>query len=217
MPIHRLSDARLVRRSQQGDRDAFVVFLQRYDRRLRGLVYALVTSEAVMDRVLRAAYLRAWREIVRIGGDEDPATWLYRLAYNGCIDELRHEAARADRPGGAPARAATPAAEEDDPLAAALAALTPEQRVAVVLVDREGFAPEGDARIAGVTPEQFEERVAVGRAALVDALPTAAPRRRDAPGRSRPRGGRSRPRAAAQAVHVGSNGSSNGAEPGSEA
>ena len=41
MPIHRLSDARLVRRSQQGDRDAFVVFLQRYDHRLRGLVYAL--------------------------------------------------------------------------------------------------------------------------------------------------------------------------------
>lgn len=185
VPIHRLSDARLVKRSQQGDRDAFVVFLQRYDHRLRGLVYALLAAEPAMDRVLRTAYLRAWREIVRIGSDEDPGTWLYRLAYNGCIDELRHEAARAEREG--PGAVRSEAAEEDDPLAAALAALTPEQRVAVVLVDREGFAEEGAARIAGLSPAQFAERLAVGRAALVDALPTAAPRRRDAPGRAQPR------------------------------
>jgi RNA polymerase sigma-70 factor, ECF subfamily len=221
VPIHRLSDARLVRRSQQGDRDAFVAFLQRYDRRLRGLVYALVTSEAAMDRVLRTAYLRAWREIVRVGSDDDPSTWLYRLAYNGCIDELRHESARAERrPSAAHAKA-----EEDDPLAAALAALTPEQRLAVVLVDREGFAHEGAARIAGVPVERFEERLAVGRAALVDTLPTAAPRRRDAPGRNRTRheGSRRRPAPASPAaapvgsVAAGPNGSEQPGEQGSEA
>ncbi len=166
------------------------MFLQRYDTRLRGMAYALVTSMPVMDRVLRTAYLRAWREVVRVLPGEDASAWLYRLVYNGCIDELRHEAARADRPGARADRSAragrlAQAAGEDDPLAAALARLTPEQRVAVVLVDREGFPPEGAARIAGVDEQGFAERLAVGRAALVDALPTAAPRRRDAPGRTR--------------------------------
>jgi RNA polymerase sigma-70 factor, ECF subfamily len=180
VPIHRLSDARLVRRSQEGDRDAFLVFLQRYDHRLRGMAYALVTSSAVMDRVLRTAYLRAWREIVRVGPGEDPKGWLYRLAYNGCIDELRREAPSPSSSSSSSSSSVAHPVDEDDPLAAALAALTPEQRVAVVLVDREGFPPEGAARIAGVDATAFAERLAVGRAALVDALPTAAPRRRDA-------------------------------------
>lgn len=186
VPIHRLSDTRLVRRSQQGDRDAFLVFLQRYDHRLRGMAYALVTSSAVMDGVLRTAYLRAWREIVRVRPGEDPKGWLYRLAYNACIDELRREASRSS------SRAPV---DEDDPLAAALAALTPEQRVAVVLVDREGFAPEGAARIAGVDTATFAERLAVGRAALVETLPTAAPKRSGTTGATRSRtGGRRRSR-----------------------
>ena len=193
VPIHRLSDARLVRRSQQGDRDAFLVFLRRYDHRLRGMAYALVTSSVVMDRVLRTAYLRAWREIVRVGPGEDPKGWLYRLAYNGCIDELRREGSSSSAASSSSAVAHP--VDEDDPLAAALAALTPEQRVAVVLVDREGFPPEGAARIAGVDATTFAERLAVGRAALVEALPTAAPRRSEATGGAGSRtGGRRRSR-----------------------
>ena len=97
MPIDRLSDSRLVRRSQQGDRDAFMVLLQRYDHRLRGLAYALVTGEAGMDRVLRTAYLRAWREVVRAEIADDAGSWLYRMVYNACIDELRRERSRLDR------------------------------------------------------------------------------------------------------------------------
>src|ERR687897_1445340 len=97
MPTHRLSDSRLVRRSQQGDGDAFMVLLQRYDHRLRGLAYALVTGEAAMDRVLRTAYLRAWREVVRAEIADDAGSWLYRMVYNACIDELRRERNRLDR------------------------------------------------------------------------------------------------------------------------
>src|SRR5919106_1331996 len=50
VPIHRLSDSRLIRRSQQGDRDAFAALVQRYDERLRGLTYALVVGEEAMRR-----------------------------------------------------------------------------------------------------------------------------------------------------------------------
>jgi len=214
MPIHRLSDSRLVRRSQQGDGDAFMVLLQRYDHRLRGLAYALVTGEAAMDRVLRTAYLRAWREVVRAEIADDAGSWLYRMVYNACIDELRRERSRLDRldaTGSVPGEAAHVAAgltsgahaavaDVDDPLAMALAALTPEERLAVVMVDREGFTPSGAARIVGVPQDLFDERLISGRARLTAALPTIAPRRRNPPPATRRRRPRPTPAPPASAA-----------------
>jgi RNA polymerase sigma factor (sigma-70 family) len=87
-------DARLVRRSQQGDRRAFRALLTRYDWRLRGLTHALLLDPERVDAVLRVAYVRAWREVVRIDPRQNAAAWLYRLVYNACIDGLRRESTR---------------------------------------------------------------------------------------------------------------------------
>jgi RNA polymerase sigma-70 factor, ECF subfamily len=87
-------DARLVRRSQQGDRRAFRALLTRYDWRLRGLAHALLLDPERVDAVLRVAYVRAWREVVRIDPRQNAAAWLYRLVYNACIDGLRRESTR---------------------------------------------------------------------------------------------------------------------------
>jgi RNA polymerase sigma-70 factor (ECF subfamily) len=191
-------DTRLVRRSQQGDRRAFRALLTRYDWRLRGLAHALLLDPERVDAVLRAAYVRAWREVVRIDPREDAAAWLYRLVYNACIDGLRRESTRI---GAAPPTAPDVADTADadvavvaaDPPAQpqptggngdmpattggrraqvveALAALAPADRVAVVLVDREGFAPEAAARILGLTPEVVQARLVGARVRLTNQL-----------------------------------------------
>ena len=191
-------DTRLVRRSQQGDRRAFRALLTRYDWRLRGLAHALLLDPERVDAVLRAAYVRAWREVVRIDPREDAAAWLYRLVYNACIDGLRRESTRI---GAAPPTAPDVADTADadvavvaaDPPAQpqptggngdmpattggrraqvveALAALAPADRVAVVLVDREGFAPEAAARILGLTPEVVQAQLVGARVRLTNQL-----------------------------------------------
>jgi RNA polymerase sigma-70 factor, ECF subfamily len=191
-------DTRLVRRSQQGDRRAFRALLTRYDWRLRGLAHALLLDPEGVDAVLRAAYVRAWREVVRIDPREDAAAWLYRLVYNACIDGLRRESTRI---GAAPPTAPDVADTADtdvtvvaaDPpvqpqpaggngdmpattggrraqVVEALAALAPADRVAVVLVDREGFAPEAAARILGLTPEVVQARLVGARVRLTNQL-----------------------------------------------
>lgn len=195
-------DARLVRRSQQGDRRAFRALLTRYDWRLRGLAHALLLDPGRVDAVLRVAYVRAWREVVRIDPRQDAAAWLYRLVYNACIDGLRRESTRI---GAAPPTAADVAdtvdaadaadaavASADPPVepqpaggngdrpattggrgaqvVEALATLAPADRVAVVLVDREGFAPETAARILGLTREVLQARVVGARARLAKQL-----------------------------------------------
>jgi RNA polymerase sigma factor (sigma-70 family) len=207
----RVSDTSLVRRSQQGDRGAFRALLDRYDWRLHGLAHALLLDPVRVDAVLRVAYIRAWREVVRIDAKDDASAWLYRVAYNACIDVLRRESARAgtappngvaavgphraaatpagraDRPAGTGADAGPPASEgradAHDPdvptaagdvvgdgaqpeLVAALTSLAAADRVAVVLVDREGFAPGAAARILGLTDEVLEARLAGARVRL---------------------------------------------------
>jgi RNA polymerase sigma-70 factor, ECF subfamily len=203
-------DARLVRRSQQGDRRAFRALLTRYDWRLRGLAHALLLDPERVDAVLRVAYVRAWREVVRIDPRQNAAAWLYRLVYNACVDGLRRESTRigaappaapdladtADAVGTANAADAADAdaavASADPPVepepaggngdrpattpgrsaqvVEALATLAPADRVAVVLVDREGFAPETAARILGLTPEVLQARVVGARARLTKQL-----------------------------------------------
>jgi len=198
-------DARLVRRSQQGDRRAFRALLTRYDWRLRGLAHALLLDPERVDAVLRFAYVRAWREVVRIDPRQNAAAWLYRLVYNACIDGLRRESTRIGAaPPAAPdladtadtegtANAADAAVASADPpmepepaggngdrpattggrsaqVVEALATLAPADRVAVVLVDREGFARETAARILGLTPEVLQARVVGARARLTKQL-----------------------------------------------
>ena len=200
-------DARLVRRSQQGDRRAFRALLTRYDWRLGGLAHALLLDPERVDAVLRVAYVRAWREVVRIDPRQNAAAWLYRLVYNACIDGLRRESTRigaappaapdladtADTAGTANAADADAAVASADPpmepepaggngdrpattggrsaqVVEALATLAPADRVAVVLVDREGFAPEAAASILGLTPEVLQARVVGARARLTKQL-----------------------------------------------
>jgi RNA polymerase sigma-70 factor (ECF subfamily) len=161
----RLSDATLVRRSQQGDRRAFGALVNRYDRRLRGLAYALLLDGRQMDAAMSMAYLRAWRDVVRVQPRDDVGPWFYRAVYNACIDQLR----RSEPPQGAGA---------DDGLPGAMASLAPADRVAVVLVEREGFTPASAARILGVSAAVIDTRLELARERLrpfVPETPTPAP------------------------------------------
>jgi RNA polymerase sigma-70 factor (ECF subfamily) len=161
----RLSDATLVRRSQQGDRRAFGALVNRYDSRLRALAYALLLDGRQMDTAMSIAYLRAWRDVVRVQPRDDVGPWFYRAVYNACIDQLR----RSEPPQGA---------GTDDGLPGALASLAPADRVAVVLVEREGFTPASAARILGVSAAVIDTRLELARERLrpfVPEAPTPAP------------------------------------------
>jgi DNA-directed RNA polymerase specialized sigma24 family protein len=167
----RLSDAALVRRSQQGDRRAFGALVARYDRRLRGLAYALLLDAGQMDAALGLAYLRSWRDVLRIKPRDDVGPWLYRAVYNSCIDQLR----RNEAPGGSPRAPVEVPPGAPDGFRAVLGTLVPADRVAVVLVERERFSVSSAARILGVTPDELETRLDVVRDRLTPYVPAPAP------------------------------------------
>jgi len=168
--------AAVLDRARQGDEEAFATIVQVYDRRLRGLAYRVLGDPNRMDDALQEAYVRAFRALPRFRGDAKLSTWLFRITYNACLDEL----ARANKVSHLPldelAEQASEAPEPGDALglreelATALAALAPEERAALVLVDAEGFDYSAAAKTLGIPVGTVASRLSRARSSLRGAL-----------------------------------------------
>jgi RNA polymerase sigma-70 factor (ECF subfamily) len=71
-----------------GDGAAFREIVLRFDSGLRALAFRLLRDRDRMDDVLQEAYLKAFRALPRFHRDARLGTWLYRITYNACLDEL---------------------------------------------------------------------------------------------------------------------------------
>jgi RNA polymerase sigma-70 factor (ECF subfamily) len=164
----------LIRRARRGDPRAFAAVIRLYDQNLRALAYRVLGDRDDMDDALQEAYLDAFRALPRFRGDSELATWLYRIVYNACLDELKRkrnvvplERIR-DRPDP------RPGIDEILPvrsrLAQALGELPPSDRAAVLLVDAYGFDYGSAAEILGVPEGTVGSRLNRARAILHAAL-----------------------------------------------
>jgi RNA polymerase sigma-70 factor (ECF subfamily) len=162
----------LLDRARRGDQEAFVAVIRHYDPGLRTLAYRLLGDRDRMDDALQEAYVKAFRALPRFRGDSKLGTWLYRITYNACLDELKRSHRVVQLPlDEIPERAGSRA----DPgeavvrrhdLAQALAALPPDERAAVLLVDVQGFHYKEAASVLGVPAGTVASRLSRARAAL---------------------------------------------------
>lgn len=83
------SDRELVRRFQDGDRDAFAVLMDRHERRVFNLAYRMVGRREEALEATQEAFLSCFRHLGRFRGDAAFSTWLHRIALNACYDLLR--------------------------------------------------------------------------------------------------------------------------------
>ena len=168
---------RLAAQARAGDGAAFAALVRPHDARLRGLAYHLLGDRDLMDDAMQEAYMRAFTALPRFRGRSSIATWLYRLTYNACIDELRRARRR---PPGAPlhevddSRSPVPDPGElvggRAELRDALMELSPGDRAAVWLVDAVGCDYAEAAAVLDVPEGTVASRLARARAALRRAL-----------------------------------------------
>lgn len=141
--------------------------------RLFRLAARLLGSSADAEDVVQESFVRAYDVLLtgRLGDDID--AWLYRVVANASYDLLRARRVRSDargavseswRPldGQAQGDARVALAE----LEQALAALTADQRVVVVLKDIEGRTSVEIAALLGVSEGAVEQRLVRGRETL---------------------------------------------------
>jgi RNA polymerase sigma-70 factor (ECF subfamily) len=166
----------VLERARAGDQSAFTELVRHYDRGLRALAFRLLGEASRVDDALQEAYVRAFQALGGFERRSAVSTWLYRIAYNACVDELRRAGRRPEDPLELVARAPDPrpGAEaevaERDRIERALAALSPEHRAAVVLVDAQGFDYASAAEALGVAEGTIASRLSTARAALRAAL-----------------------------------------------
>ncbi len=172
-----LSDRVIVERAQRGDHGAFTELVGRHDRRLRTLAGRLLRNPERVDDALQEVYIKAFRTIGRFRGNASVGTWLYRITYNTCLDELRRrQPVLVDddfdppsiEPGPAERYVATSEA------ARMLARLSPDLRATVVLVDGYGLDYADASRLLGVAPGTVASRLNRARRHLRSAIDEAA-------------------------------------------
>jgi RNA polymerase sigma-70 factor (ECF subfamily) len=84
-----LADERLVELSLDGDEDAYGILVRRYQRRLTAFLGQLVGDLELARELSQEAFVRAWSALERFDPRYRFSTWLFRIAHNLGIDQLR--------------------------------------------------------------------------------------------------------------------------------
>jgi RNA polymerase sigma-70 factor (ECF subfamily) len=166
-----VADAELLAAHRAGDPEAFETLASRHERALWAIALHTLGDPHDAADAVQEALVAAYRRAATFRGESSVRTWLGRIVVNACIDRVRHERVRATVPWperDVAARRPDPAAEVATRLAVreALALIPVEQRVAVVLVDMQGYRVTEVAAILGVPPGTVKSRCARGRARL---------------------------------------------------
>jgi len=82
-------DRTLIERAQAGDRSAFELLVQRYDRQVLRLALNVLGSTEDARDVYQEAFLKIYRNLHRFRFECAFYTWIYRIVTNLCLDHLR--------------------------------------------------------------------------------------------------------------------------------
>jgi RNA polymerase sigma-70 factor (ECF subfamily) len=83
-------EAQLIRDSIAGDKLAFAELVRRHRSFVMALVYRLCGDAAQAEDIAQDAFLRVWQALPSFRGQAAFRTWLYRVASNVAIEQLRH-------------------------------------------------------------------------------------------------------------------------------
>jgi RNA polymerase sigma-70 factor (ECF subfamily) len=167
----------LVERHRWGDAAAFEEVYGRFGELVFNLALRLAGDREDAADLTQEVFLRVYRHLGKFNGRSTLKTWIYRVALNHCRSKLgrrRLPARPLDAGDGRidpidPARGPEARALAGDAgrrVTAALAALPPAFREAVVLRDLEGLTYEEIAEVLGMRIGTVRSRIARGRDAL---------------------------------------------------
>jgi RNA polymerase sigma-70 factor (ECF subfamily) len=75
-------DRLLVERAQRGDKQAFGLLVDKYQRKLARLLSRFIRDPAEVEDVTQEAFIKAYRALPAFRGDSAFYTWLYRIGIN---------------------------------------------------------------------------------------------------------------------------------------
>ncbi len=172
------SDEQLLAAHVAGDGSAFSELVHRHSDRLWAVALRTCRDPDDAADAVQDALISAYRRAETFRGTAKVSTWLHRIVVNACLDRLRAKKVRRTVP--LPEDSAdTGLPDRRDPIAehttrmtvlGALGQLPTDQRLAVTLVDLEGWSVDEAAEILECPPGTVKSRCHRGRARLYTLL-----------------------------------------------
>jgi len=158
------------KRAIAGDKEALGKLLRQHDYEMRALAWRMLGDLDLVDDVLQDAYLKAYRFIHKFNGESAFSTWLHRIVANSCIDCLRRQSTRNEVSFETEREPSVPPADDrvfdSETALTALLSLPFDQRVAVYLIDCEGYSYDEAANLLGISQAAIGSRLFRARSRL---------------------------------------------------
>lgn len=181
-------DRELVARAQRGDKRAFELLVEKYQRKLVRLLSRLIRDPVEVEDVAQEAFIKAYRALPSFRGDSAFYTWLYRIGVNTAKNYLMAMGRRAPTSTELEAEEAegydegeqlrdintpesvTLSREIAATVNAAIDALPEELRTAIQLRELEGMSYEEIARVMDCPIGTVRSRIFRAREAIAEKL-----------------------------------------------
>lgn len=178
-------DAALMLRVKQGDLAAFTELVDKYKQPVSNLVYRMIRDSAEAEDLSQVVFLQVYRSAYRYEVSSRFSTWMFTIARNLCLNEIRrrsrHPAASLDAPH--PEREDQPLQQYEDKrtfsppdsllhveleakIEEALAELPENQRMAIVLCRSDELSYEQIAQVLGCSVSATKSLIHRGRETL---------------------------------------------------
>jgi len=83
----------LIRKAREGDAEAFLTLVRKYDRQIMSVVYRMSGDGYDREDLYQEVFLHCFKAIKGYRFRASFRTWLYRVALNRCIDYMRKKPA----------------------------------------------------------------------------------------------------------------------------
>lgn len=178
----------LVEQAKQGNIQAFETLILTYEKMVYNIAFRMLQHSEDARDISQEVFLKAYRSLANFDGKSKFSTWLYRIAVNTCIDEIRKQKGRLtysleeeleSTEGSYQKQFADAGQTPEDSLlhlemqkevVDALNTLSEEHRTVVVLRDIQGFSYEEIAKMTNTTLGTVKSRIARARSQLKNTI-----------------------------------------------
>jgi RNA polymerase sigma-70 factor (ECF subfamily) len=172
-------DARLMLAFQRGDETCFEQLFQKYKKAVINFAFRFTGRAAVSEELAQEIFVKCYMARDAYQPSARFTTWLFRIARNHCLNEVRRQDYRhrtepiseeRPLPGGASPEAQAQARALERAVQQALAALPESQRTALVLCQLQGMSYEEIAATMETTVSAVKSLLNRARRALIKHL-----------------------------------------------
>lgn len=89
-------ELQIVKRAQDGDREAFQELVENYQRKVYSICYGMLKNQQDSLDVSQEVFIKVYKYLDNFNHNSSFYTWLYRITVNKCIDFIRKQKRRSE-------------------------------------------------------------------------------------------------------------------------